>query len=82
MVHQASYPVVTGGFSPGGGGVERSECKAYHSLSCRAEVRMSGVIPPHTHMVSWQDFHLPLPFGVLMLFLNGCFVKDYLGEVA
>ena len=38
----ASYPVVTGGIFPRqeeGGGVERSECEAYHSLPCRTEIK-------------------------------------------
>ena len=42
---------------------------------------MSGVIPPLTHMLSWQDFHLPLPFGVLILFFAQCFGKDSVGEM-
>jgi hypothetical protein len=50
--HPASYPMGTGGFSPG---VKRPGREADHSLPSIAEVKNDGAIPPLPHMSSWHS---------------------------
>jgi hypothetical protein len=46
LAHPAAYPMCTGGYNPGSGGVKEQGHETGHSLSCRVAVSSGGAMVP------------------------------------